>query len=66
MNPDAIKTLIELAYIIAAIFFIVGIKKLGNAETARQGNRVSAIGMLIAVVATQLAARRLHFGVRAQ
>lgn len=52
MNPDAIKTLIELAYIASAILFIIGIKKLGSAETARQGNRISAIGMLIAVIAT--------------
>ena len=52
MNPDAIKTLIELAYIASAILFIVGIKKLGSAETARQGNRISALGMLIAVIAT--------------
>jgi H+-translocating NAD(P) transhydrogenase subunit beta len=60
VNPDAIHTLIEIAYIIAAIFFIVGIKKLGNAQTARQGNRVSAIGMLIAVVAT-LASQGMSF-----
>lgn len=52
MNPDAIKTLIELAYIASAILFIIGIKKLGSAETARQGNRISALGMLIAVIAT--------------
>ncbi len=45
-------TIINLFYIIAAIFFIVGIKQLGSAETARQGNRISAIGMLIAVVVT--------------
>ncbi len=43
---------INLFYIIASIFFIVGIKQLGSAETARQGNRISAIGMLIAVVVT--------------
>ena len=48
------STLIEIAYIVASILFIVGIKKLGNAETARQGNRLSALGMLIAVVATLL------------
>ena len=45
-------TIINLFYIVAAILFIVGIKQLGSAETARQGNRISAIGMLIAVVVT--------------
>ena len=46
------EVIINLAYIVASIFFIFGIKMLGRAETARQGNRVSSIGMLIAVVAT--------------
>lgn len=43
------------AYIAASILFITGLKMLGRAETARRGNRISAIGMLIAVVATLLA-----------
>jgi len=46
--------LIDLAYIISSIFFIYGIKMLGKADTARKGNMVSSIGMLIAVVATLL------------
>jgi len=41
----------NLAYIIACVFFILGIKKLNKAATARQGNFLSAFGMLIAVVA---------------
>lgn len=44
--------LINLAYIAAAVIFIFGIKMLGSASTARQGNRLSAIGMLIAVAVT--------------
>ena len=43
---------IQLAYIAAAILFIFGLKMLGSAKTARRGNRLSALGMLIAVVAT--------------
>ena len=46
--------LINLAYIASAILFIYGLKMMGQASTARQGNRVSAIGMLVAVVATLL------------
>lgn len=42
--------LINLAYIVACLFFIVGIKKLSNQSTARQGNILSAVGMLICVV----------------
>jgi len=44
--------LIEIAYLVASIFFILGLKQLGNANTARRGNQIAAIGMGIAVVAT--------------
>jgi H+-translocating NAD(P) transhydrogenase subunit beta len=45
---------IELAYLVAAVLFIVGLKRLASPATARQGNVVSAVGMLIAIVATLL------------
>lgn len=48
MNP----ALVNFVYIIASILFILGIKMLGKAETARKGNLISAVGMLIAVVIT--------------
>ncbi|MCU0752561.1 MAG: NAD(P)(+) transhydrogenase (Re/Si-specific) subunit beta, partial [Akkermansiaceae bacterium] len=48
------EVLINLLYIAAAVMFIFGIKWLGNAATARRGNRVSSLGMLLAVVATLL------------
>jgi NAD(P) transhydrogenase subunit beta len=44
--------LIELAYLVAAVLFIVGLKRLASPATARRGNFLSAIGMLIAIVAT--------------
>ena len=43
-------------YIVASIFFIYGLKMLGKAHSARKGNMISAIGMLIAVVATLIMA----------
>ena len=46
-----IKSALIVAYMIACIFFIRGIKMLGKADTARKGNLYSSIGMLIAVVA---------------
>ena len=48
------QALINLAYIAAAILFIYGIKMLGSAATARRGNIISSIGMLLAVVVTLL------------
>jgi H+-translocating NAD(P) transhydrogenase subunit beta len=40
------------AYIAASVLFIVGLQGLGRAETAKRGNRMSAFGMLVAVLAT--------------
>jgi NAD(P) transhydrogenase subunit beta len=49
MNTELI---INLSYILAAIFFIYGLKMLSSPATARNGNLLSAIGMLLAVVIT--------------
>jgi len=48
MNP----ALIKLFYLLAAVLFIVGLKRLSSPATARNGNGVAAVGMLIAIVAT--------------
>ena len=49
-----LNTGIELAYLTAAALFILGLKKLGSPATARKGNFLAAVGMLIAIVATLL------------
>ncbi|MFC2088756.1 NAD(P)(+) transhydrogenase (Re/Si-specific) subunit beta [Calditrichota bacterium] len=43
---------INLSYIVSAVFFIYGLKMLSSPATARKGNLVSSLGMLIAVVVT--------------
>ncbi|MCL2079598.1 MAG: NAD(P)(+) transhydrogenase (Re/Si-specific) subunit beta [Oscillospiraceae bacterium] len=43
--------IINIAYIIACLFFIIGIKNLGKPATARRGNFQSMIGMAIAAAA---------------
>jgi NAD(P) transhydrogenase subunit beta len=45
---------IDAAYLVAAVLFIVGIKRLSSPATARSGNSLASIGMLIAIVATLL------------
>ncbi|MDZ7800313.1 MAG: NAD(P)(+) transhydrogenase (Re/Si-specific) subunit beta [Trueperaceae bacterium] len=45
---------VQLGYIAAAVLFILGLKMLGRADTARRGNLISAAGMLLAVVVTLL------------
>ncbi len=47
-------TFINLAYLIAAVLFIVGLKGLGHPRTAVRGNLIGGLGMLIAIVATLL------------
>ena len=42
----------NLSYVAAAILFILGIKRLSSPKTARAGNSIASIGMLIAIVAT--------------
>ncbi len=44
------ESLTEFGYVVAAALFIYGLKMLGSPDTARRGNMVSAIGMLIAIV----------------
>ncbi len=50
LNIDRIY--IELAYLIAAVCFLMGLKRLSSPATARSGNQLAAVGMAIAVFAT--------------
>ncbi|MBT4884436.1 MAG: NAD(P)(+) transhydrogenase (Re/Si-specific) subunit beta [Glaciecola sp.] len=45
---------INIIYVISAALFIYGLKLLGHPSTARKGNRLSAIAMLIAIIVTLL------------
>jgi NAD(P) transhydrogenase subunit beta len=42
----------EWLYLAAAVLFIVGIRDLSSAETARRGNLLAACGMILAIVGT--------------
>ncbi len=44
--------LTNIIYLIAATLFILGLKYLGSPKTARRGNLISMIGMLMAIVVT--------------
>ena len=51
---EFLPSTIQISYLVAASLFIIGLKQLGSPATARRGNMIGAIGMLIAVVATLL------------
>ena len=42
----------ELSYLLSSVLFVVGLKRLQSPATARAGNRLAALAMLIAIVAT--------------
>jgi NAD(P) transhydrogenase subunit beta len=44
--------LIDISYLVAAVLFMLGLKRLSSPATARTGNKLSMLGMAIAVVAT--------------
>jgi len=52
MNPMTLP--INFAYVISAGLFIFGLKMLSSPATARRGNLLSAVGMLLAIVVTLL------------
>lgn len=52
MDDKIIEQIIKIAYLFASVLFILGIKKLGKTRSARNGNLLSSLGMLVAIVAT--------------
>jgi len=48
------QSLINICYIISSILFVIGIKMLSSPTTARRGNLISSVGMLLAIIVTLL------------
>ena len=57
LDPTLQAALVNLAYLVAASLFILGLKRQQTPATARGGNRMAASGMLVAVVVTLLSQR---------
>jgi H+-translocating NAD(P) transhydrogenase subunit beta len=53
---ESLQPFREYMYIVASVLFVFGLKMLGRARSARTGNLVSSVGMLLAIVATCLLA----------
>jgi NAD(P) transhydrogenase subunit beta len=51
---DTLAIVTALAYLVASVCFILGLKMMSSARTAVRGNMIGAIGMLIAVLVTLL------------
>jgi NAD(P) transhydrogenase subunit beta len=46
--------ILEFSYLLAAIFFVIGLKLLSHPDSARRGNLWAAAGMLLAMVTTMV------------
>ncbi len=57
------KNAIDLFYLLAAVFFILGLKGLSHPKSAVRGNLMASLGMLIAIVVTLLDKRIVSFEV---
>lgn len=52
---------ITLVYLLSGVAFIIGLKRLSSPKTARSGNAIASLGMLIAIVATLLNQQIVEF-----
>ena len=47
-----LASLLNIAYLLGALAFVVGLRRLSSPDTARRGNLLAALGMAIAIAAT--------------
>ncbi|HOU52851.1 MAG TPA: NAD(P)(+) transhydrogenase (Re/Si-specific) subunit beta [Myxococcota bacterium] len=55
------KSMVVVLNLVAASLFIIGLKMQQRVPTARKGNLLSAVGMLLAVVVTLVGLEKLHW-----
>lgn len=56
-----VPTGIQITYLVATSLFFFGLKQLGSPATARNGNLLASVGMLLAIVATLLDRQVLNY-----
>ncbi|HRR15575.1 MAG TPA: NAD(P)(+) transhydrogenase (Re/Si-specific) subunit beta [Bacteroidales bacterium] len=54
MSHTFTSGILEITYIVSSVMFVFGLKMLSHPDTARRGNIVAAIGMMLAILATLL------------
>jgi NAD(P) transhydrogenase subunit beta len=58
---DVRESIIAVAYIVSAVLFIFGLKRLSSPATARLGNQLAAFGMVLALAVTLLDRQIISF-----
>ena len=51
-TASAADTWVQASYMLAALLFILGIKRLARVRTAQSGNQIAAVAMLLAICVT--------------
>ena len=51
----------NIFYVLSSVLFIFGIKKLSHPRTARSGNLIASLGMVIAVITTLVVSKNLSY-----
>jgi NAD(P) transhydrogenase subunit beta len=55
MSQEVIRsTVVPVIYLLSTVLFIFGIKQLAKVKTARRGNAIAAVGMLLAIIGALL------------
>ena len=54
MTDPISEVVVPLTYLLSAVLFIFGLKRLSRVRTARRGNTIAAIAMLLAILGTLL------------
>lgn len=47
-----LTSILNISYLVGALAFVVGLRRLSSPDTARRGNMIAAVGMSIAILAT--------------
>ncbi|MHB0970177.1 MAG: NAD(P)(+) transhydrogenase (Re/Si-specific) subunit beta [Thermoanaerobaculia bacterium] len=61
MSHQVVNAVVQLLYLLSAALFIFGLKGLTKVKSARSGNAISGLGMLLAIVGTLLEAGRIDY-----
>ena len=61
MSAQALQNLAQILYLISAALFIVGLKGMTRVKSARRGNGIASLGMLLAIIGTLVEAGRIDY-----
>jgi len=61
MSNQVLESFVQLLYLVSAALFILGLKGMTKVKSAQRGNRLSAVGMLLAIVGTLIEAGRIDY-----